>query len=72
MRRAWSAGSIRRCPAIISPISASWLTEGRALEIPFPSGPFSMSPAASLAIVAAWIAVLIALTFRSFRRQDIN
>jgi len=49
-----------------------WLEAGRALAIPFPSGPFSMSPAASLAIAAAWIAALTALTFRSFRRQDIN
>ena len=38
------------------PISASWIAEGRTLIVPFPSGPFSMAPAASLAIVAAWIA----------------
>jgi len=49
-----------------------WLTEGRALEIPFPSGPFSMSPAASLAIAGGWIVLLMVLTFRGFRRQDIN
>lgn len=49
-----------------------WLTEGRALEILFPSGPFSMTPAASLAILAAWILLLAGLTFRSFHRQDIN
>lgn len=49
-----------------------WLTEGHVLVVPFPSGPFSMAPAASLAIVAAWTIGLIALTFRVFRRQDIN
>lgn len=49
-----------------------WFEAGRALEIPFPSGSFAMSPAASLAIAASWIALLMALTFRSFRRQDIN
>jgi ABC-2 type transport system permease protein len=49
-----------------------WLTQGRALVVPFPSGPFSMAPAASLAIVAAWTLGLTALTFRIFRRQDIN
>lgn len=50
----------------------SWLVDGRVLEIPFPSGAFSMTPSASLGIAAAWIAVLTVLTFRSFRRQDIN
>lgn len=49
-----------------------WLTTGQAQIVPFPSGAFSMSPATSLAIVAGWIIVLIALTFRVFRRQDIN
>jgi ABC-2 type transport system permease protein len=49
-----------------------WLSEGRVLVVPFPSGPFSMAPAASLAIVAAWTLGLTALTFRIFRRQDIN
>jgi ABC-2 type transport system permease protein len=49
-----------------------WLSEGRALVVPFPSGPFSMAPMASLAIAAAWILGLTALTFRVFRRQDIN
>ena len=49
-----------------------WLTEGRVLVVPFPSGAFSMAPAVSLAIVAAWTLGLIALTFRVFRRQDIN
>lgn len=50
----------------------TWLTEGRLLEIPFPSGPFAMPVAASLGISAAWIALLVGLTFRIFRRQDIN
>jgi ABC-type transport system involved in multi-copper enzyme maturation permease subunit len=49
-----------------------WLEEGRALEVAFPSGPFSMAPAASLAIAAGWVVLLMALTFRAFRRQDIN
>jgi ABC-type transport system involved in multi-copper enzyme maturation permease subunit len=50
----------------------SWLTEGHALTVAFPSGPFSMTPSASLAILAAWTIGLVALTFRVFRRQDIN
>jgi len=50
----------------------SWLTEGQVLVVTFPSGPFSMAPMASLAILAAWIFGLTALTFRFFRRQDIN
>ena len=50
----------------------SWLTEGHALMVAFPSGPFSMAPSASLAILAAWTIGLVALTFRVFRRQDIN
>lgn len=50
----------------------SWLTEGRVLEVPFLSGIFSMTAGASLGIAAAWIAVLTGLTFRTFRRQDIN
>lgn len=49
-----------------------WLGEGRALMVLFPSGPFSMAPGASLAILLVWIAGLTALTFRVFRRQDIN
>ena len=49
-----------------------WLTEGHVLVVPFPSGAFSMAPGASLAIVAAWTIGLILLTFRLFRRQDIN
>jgi len=49
-----------------------WLTEGHVLVVPFPSGAFSMAPGTSLAIVAAWTIGLILLTFRLFRRQDIN
>ena len=49
-----------------------WLTEGHVLVVPFPSGLFSMAPGASFVIVAAWILGLMALTFRVFRRQDIN
>ena len=51
---------------------AEWLTEGHVLTVPFPSGPFSMAPGASLAIVAVWTIGLVALTFRVFRRQNIN
>lgn len=51
---------------------AKWLTEGQVLIVPFPSGPFSMMPGASAAIVAAWTVLLVLLTFRVFRRQDIN
>jgi ABC-2 type transport system permease protein len=51
---------------------SEWLTEGQVLEVPFPSGAFSMTPAASAAIVAAWTLALVVLTFRLFRRQDIN
>ena len=49
-----------------------WLTEGQVLVVPFPSGAYSTTPAVSLAIVAIWTLGLIALTFRVFRRQDIN
>ena len=51
---------------------ASVIGEGRVLEVPFPSGSFSMSLGASLAIVGGWIVAMVALTFFSFRRQDIN
>jgi ABC-2 type transport system permease protein len=50
----------------------NWLTEGQLLEVPFPSGAFTAPIATSLLIVASWIAALVALTFWSFRRQDIN
>jgi ABC-2 type transport system permease protein len=51
---------------------SSVITEGRLLEVPFPSGAFSMPAAASLAILAGWIILLVGLTFRVFGRQDIN
>jgi ABC-type transport system involved in multi-copper enzyme maturation permease subunit len=52
---------------------ANWASEGSAQMVPFPSGePIAYGWAASLAIVTAWIAALIALTFLRFRRQDIN
>lgn len=52
--------------------AASVIGEGRVAVIPFASGAFSTSLATSLAIVGAWIVALVALTFWSFRRQDIN
>ena len=51
---------------------AGWIGGNGVLQIPFPSGPFSMPVAASAAILAGWIVLLVALTFTSFRRQDIN
>lgn len=52
--------------------AASVISQGRVVEIPFESGAFSTSFATSLAIVGAWIVVMVGLTFWSFRRQDIN
>lgn len=52
--------------------AASVVSGGQVVEVPFPSGAFSMLPGASLAIVAAWIVAMVTLTFWSFRRQDIN
>ena len=49
-----------------------WIVEGQALTVPFPSGAYSASWEASAAVVAAWIIGLAALTFWTFRRQDIN
>lgn len=52
---------------------ASWIGSGEALSMPFPSGAvLSLGWATSLAVVAAWIAGLIAAAFLLFRRQDIN
>ncbi len=51
---------------------SGWIGGNGVLQIPFPSGPFSMPVAASTAILAGWIALLVGLTFSSFRRQDIN
>ena len=51
---------------------ANWLSTGEVLEVPFAAGPFSTPVGASIGVWAAWTAVLVALTFWSFRRQDIN
>lgn len=51
---------------------AGWLSTGQVLEVPFAAGPFSTSVGVSVAISAAWTGALVALTFWSFRRQDIN
>ncbi|HEY0116570.1 MAG TPA: hypothetical protein VGB54_12710 [Allosphingosinicella sp.] len=51
----------------------SWIVGGEAISVPFPSGTLiNYGWAASLAIVAAWVVALVALTFVRFRRQDIN
>lgn len=52
--------------------AASVISQGRVVEIPFQSGAFSTSIATSLAMVGAWTFAMVALTFWSFRRQDIN
>lgn len=52
--------------------AASVISGGQVVEIPFASGAFSTSLGTSLAIVAAWTVAMVALTFWSFRRQDIN
>jgi ABC-2 type transport system permease protein len=49
-----------------------WITTGEILQAPFASGPYSAPFAVSLAIVAGWVVLLVALTFWRFRRQDIN
>jgi ABC-type transport system involved in multi-copper enzyme maturation permease subunit len=50
-----------------------WIIEGEALAVPFPpSTVIAYDWSSSLAIVAAWILGLIALTFWRFQRQDIN
>lgn len=49
-----------------------WITTATPVETPFASGAYSASFAASLAIVAFWVALLAGLTFWRFRRQDIN
>jgi hypothetical protein len=52
---------------------ANWIGEGQALSMPFPSGAvLTLGWATSLAVVAAWVAALVAGTFAAFRRQDIN
>jgi len=50
----------------------SWITTGEVVRAPFASGLYSAPFGASLAIVAGWIVLLVALTFWRFRRQDIN
>ena len=50
-----------------------WVIDGAAREVAFPSGEvFAYGWAVSAAIVAAWVAALVGLTFFFFRRQDIN
>jgi ABC-2 type transport system permease protein len=50
-----------------------WLSEGEGLSVPFPSGTLiSYGWAESLAVMAAWVVGLVALTFWRFQRQDIN
>ena len=52
---------------------ASWIGEGQALSMPFPSGAVvALGWSTSLAVVAGWIAALAGATFALFRRQDIN
>jgi ABC-type transport system involved in multi-copper enzyme maturation permease subunit len=52
---------------------ARWASDGSARAVTFPTGEtVAYDWTASLAIVAAWTAALIALTFLRFRRQDIN
>lgn len=52
---------------------ANWVHEGAPQAVAFPGGgTVSYGWAASLAISAAWIVGLMALTFWRFRRQDIN
>jgi ABC-type transport system involved in multi-copper enzyme maturation permease subunit len=50
-----------------------WVGEGAAKLVDFPGGHVVALPwTTSLAIVAGWTVALIAATFESFRRQDIN
>lgn len=50
-----------------------WLSEGQGAVQPFASGhTTAYALGASLAVVAAWIAILVALTVWRFRKQDIN
>jgi ABC-2 type transport system permease protein len=51
----------------------SWITEGVARSAQFPDGRVvALGWQTSLAVAAAWTGALGALTFASFRRQDIN
>jgi len=52
---------------------ATWIGNGEALVMPFPSGAMvALGWSTSLAVVAAWTAGLIGATFAWFGRQDIN
>ena len=51
----------------------SWLLKGEGQVVPFPSETVvAYGWAASLAVVAAWVIGLVALTFWRFQKQDIN
>ena len=49
-----------------------WLSDGKALRVPFPDGVVALPWGASLTALSAWIGGLTALTFGVFRRQDLN
>jgi ABC-type transport system involved in multi-copper enzyme maturation permease subunit len=52
---------------------ASWIANGEALSMPFPSGAvLALDWTTSLAVLAAWVAGLIGAAFALFQRQDIN
>ena len=50
----------------------SWIDDGVAFQMQFPSGVVALHWATSLVAAAAWIAALTALTLAAFKRQDIN
>jgi ABC-type transport system involved in multi-copper enzyme maturation permease subunit len=52
----------------------NWIAQGSAMQMPLPGNNslVSLSWPVSAAVAAAWVAGLTALTFGSFRRQDIN
>jgi len=50
-----------------------WIDDGEALAQPFKDGSVvRLGWGASLAVYAAWVGGLIALSFVAFRRQDLN
>ena len=52
---------------------ATWIGNGEALAMPFPSGAVvALGWSTSLAVLVAWIVGLIGATFAWFGRQDIN
>ncbi|HZF94465.1 MAG TPA: ABC transporter permease [Allosphingosinicella sp.] len=73
-----------RFPAVIVPLFhalpgyhlgnlSSWIQEGQALSAEFPGGRVvALSWAASVAVIAAWVASLVTAAFAAFKRQDIN